>query len=66
MASDLRNRPYSTHGPIHHVTRWQKKAKDEWSHLREGYRSYRSCFQLELDLRKLDVLILERVVHTNA
>ena len=66
MAFGLRNNHDTNYGAHNETSRWPEISQDDWQGLLESYSPNWSVLQFESDLRKLDILVLECLIHSNA
>jgi len=66
MASCVRNNLHANHGPHNNTSRWTEKGCDDWQIISASYCPNWSILQLEFDLRKLNILIPECLLYSNA
>jgi hypothetical protein len=66
MAYDIRNCCHADYGTNYNDARFTEKGEDEWAVIRESNSPNRSLLQLELNLWKFDILVPQRLLHSNA
>jgi hypothetical protein len=65
MASCVRNDNDPTHGPLHDDFGRAEEGEDDWQSIPTRHRTNWGSVQPELDLRKLDIFVFERLIHSN-
>jgi len=65
MASCVRNSNDPTYGPFHIYFGRTEKGQDDGPSIPTRHCTNRCSIQHELDLREFDLLVLERLIHSN-